>query len=437
MLVFEYLKSPSYDIYDRLIHGDATTDQVGMLDGEFYVKKGLIIPFSYNPTTFSLSTDDLSNPISIQISRLDKTNIGVDRNKQARIYMLAPINQTISTTYTTNVRLQLGKGKNEIIIKQGNYTTSLIVTTTYYATIMQGYADDLYNYSIIDYDRQLSAIQSPKATRLAEPFLSISDMLPNVQTLQLLASKMIIRQYMSEQGRQEGVTDFLAGLVQNTPLFKQQKNLIGLNPIIQPIFRNQEDFSGLETHVWIPNLAIASWQAYLKFVSNIKTVYSLEKVTESEIVVKVDDSLISHQFDFGSDSASLFNVEMERSCYDNMRAYATLSSHMVFTMCAAGYPFDFLVTNKNPLFNFNLDYADFIGLSLTGRLDGGFYFDTMVVKEIAGSCAYPNGYYTQVPTLNEIPLEASPTIATTGNVTYWIYGHGFGLGSFGSEYFGR
>jgi len=439
-LTFEYTESPSYSIYDRLIHGDKTTSQVGMPEGPFYLTQGLVVPFSYYPTNFTLSTDNLDDSITIQVSRIGLMNIGSEKKNMSRITMIPPLPPDSAPSdyvYITNIKLQLSKGKNEINVTQGGYTTTLIITATYFGTLLSGYADELFNYSTDDYQRQYDAINSPVATRLVEPFLTIGDLLPDVQTLQLLASKMAIRQYVSEQGGQDGVTDFLAGLVQSTPYFKSQKNLTGLDPVVQSIFRSQEDFSGVEAHVWIPNVSIVKWQAFIKFVNNIKTVYTLNKVTEDEIVVEVDGSLRSHIFDFDSEESFLFFIENEKSCYDSLHSYISMSIKTAFTLCAAAYTFDLIININNPLYGFELDYANFSGLSLTGRLDGGLSFDTMVAKEFSGSCTYQDSYYTQVPLLLETEVDAPCSITVTGSDALLVLGVGFGVGSYGSGEYSR
>lgn len=440
-LTFEYSKSPSYTIYDRLIHGDASTGQVGIPEGPFYLTQGLVVPFSYYPTNFNLSTDNLDDSITIQVSRLGIINLGAEKKKTARISMLPPIAPDFAPVgyeYTTTVKIQLSKGKNEIVVSQGNNTVLLIVTATVFGALLHGYADELFNYSYDDYQRQYNEIYSPVGTRLAEPFLTVSDMFPDVQTLQLLASKMSIRQYISEQGGQEGVTDFLSGLVQSTPYFKDQKNKVNFDPIVQPIYRLQEDFSGVEAHVWIPNVSLVRWQAFIKFVNNIKTVYTLKKVTEEEVVVEVDGVLQSHTFDFDLEESSLFFINMERACYDSLHSYMSMSLKTAFTMCAAGYPFDLIINRNNPLYGFDIDYPDFVGLSLTGRLDGGFTFDTMVAKEFSGNnCTYQNSYYTQTPLTVDTEIDAPCSITVTGSDSLLVLGKGFGVGSYGSEGYSR
>lgn len=430
-LTFEYAEPLSYNIYRRLLKGDSTTGQKGMPKGKFYFTDDVLVPFSYYPTNFILKTTELNVPIIIHITRSGELNVATPESLAANRFSLVP------TDYHTTIPLQLGKNKNEIKITQNDTIVTLIVNAVSFATLLQSYSDEFFNNAVVGYDNQYNAIFNDYATRLVEPLLPISNLFPDVRTLQLLATKMIIREYVSEQSTQVGVTDFLAGLVQSTPYFLAQKNKIGLDPSIVPIFRNQEDFAGMEAHVWIPNVSIVKWVAFTHFINNIKNAYKLIKVTESEVIIEVDEQLHNHRFDLDAEEASLFFLDIERSCYDNFRAFISIASTVGIRICAAGYTFDLIVQASNPLFGFNLDYDNFVGLSLTNRLDGSLALDTMSQPATSSSCVYPNGYFTQTVLLANMELEAPISIVASGSYDYtFIAAAGFGAGPFATSGFG-
>jgi hypothetical protein len=297
----------------------------------------------------------------------------------------------------------------------------------------------------VSIDEQQNAIFNKYSTRLAEPYITYKDFLPEFQTIQTMALKFIIRTLMNDKAEDVGVRDFTTALTQSTPVFNPIRGSFNFDPIVYPLSNIQELFSGTDAHVWIPNSKIANWTAFIKYIDNLPDLFSLESVSESEVVLDYGGVEERHRFDFETDD---YSTNFGLHAFDNIRVSTILNSSLLMRIFAASYTLDLVVRADSPLgdsrpyfdsgrpfdsgVTFDADYVDpladgFVGLPLTGRFeqdvkntyDAKYGFDTIVQPSLAynQNGVYPDGFYTQFIGTQNDTRTLTIDIGSTGDLT--------------------
>lgn len=363
----------------------------------FTLKRQYTVPYSFDATTFELRSVTPNTPIEIVVVR---RGLPGEADETQR-YVVIP------RTEVELVRFRLGRGTNIVTAfdSYGRADTAIVAATTY-ASVLCSYAREIYNNSQVSVDEQTTAIYSPVSTRLAEPLLTFTDLLPDVRSQQTLAAKLAIRSLVADAGRQIGVRDILTALTLSTPVFVEQApDQQFFEPRVRPMFNSQEAFAGIEAHVWLANACVQRWLAFINYLENAEA-FDLLEVSENEVLFRDDTGrLVRHVFDLAAEECSLTTLALQALCFDTIDIGVTVYSESDFAICAAAYPFDLRPVPRypvNPLSDevgveLALDpgfdgYQDF---SLTRHWDGGQPLDSQGPMPALGSptpCVYQNGY---------------------------------------------
>ena len=396
-------------------------------ESNFTLKRQYTVPYSFDPTSFELRTITPNAPVEIAVVR---KGLAGEPDETQR-YVVIP------TTETFLVSIRLGRGTNIVTaFDQYNRASTAIVAATTYASVLCSYAREIYNYSQVTVDEQSTAIFSPVATRLAEPLLPFTDLLPDVRSQQVLAAKLAIRSLVSGAGRQIGVRDMLAALTLSTPIFVPQlPDDTYFEPSARPMFNSQEAFAGVEAHVWIANACVQRWLAFVNYVSNV-AVFRVVEVSENEVVFYDENNDPQrHVFDLTAEECSLTQLALQALCFDTIDLVITITSDTALAICAAAYPLDMRAVAPYRI----LPLGDEVGVELaldpgfdgypdfnmTGHWDGGTPLDSLGPMPSATSglptCIYEDGYLvtplvlgsanTTVAAGPNIEIEATPQTA--------------------------
>jgi len=355
----------------------------------FVLKRQYTVPYSFNTTAFDLRA--ITPGMSVQISVIRRDLAGkADETQQ---YVVVP-DQTVLP-----VKLRLGRGLNTIVaVDSSGRSDTIVVAATTYAAVLCSYAREIYNYSKIRIDEQETAVYSPVSTRLAEPLLPFSNLLPDVRSQQILATKLAIRSLVESPGKQSGVRDLLTALTLSTPIFVQQvADPLNFEPAVRPLVNRQEGFAGVEAHVWPANQCIRKWLAFIRYINNLK-VFRLVSISEYEVAFYDENGdLQRHRFDFGEDACSLTNLALQSICFENIDVRFTIFSESDMRICAATYPLDMRPTPDFPIRP--VDHEDeidpgfngYVDFSATGHWDSGRLLDSQGAMPAADSGYLPCG----------------------------------------------
>lgn len=393
-------------------------------ESNFVLKRQYTVPYSFDPTVFELRTVTPNSPVEIVVLR---RGLPGDASETQR-YVVIP------QTETHLVSIRLGRGTNVVSVYDSySRADTAIVAATTYAAVLCSYAREVYNYSRVEVDEQEAAIFSPVSTRLAEPLLRFTDLLPDVRSQQVLAAKLAIRSLVSDPGRQIGVRDMLTALTLSTPIFVPQiPDETYFEPTVRPMFNSQEAFAGVEAHVWLANACVQRWLAFINYIENADA-FQLLEVSENEVLFRDNNGDVQrHTFDFTAEECSLTTLALQALCFDTIDILIAINSTTAINFCAATYPFDMRPVPSAPIY----PLADEVGIelaldpgfdgyqdySVTGHWDSGNPLDSQGAVPAASSglsaCGYQDGYLVRPLLLASAntSIVASPSVAITTDV---------------------
>lgn len=395
---------------DRLLDSVPTTN--------FILKRQYNVAYSFDPTVFELRTVTPNSPVEIVVLR---RGVAGDPTETQR-YVVIP------ATETQLVSIRLGRGVNIVTAYDvfGRADTAIVATTTY-AAVLCSYAREIYNFSRVEVDEQETAIFSPVSTRLAEPLLRFTDLLPDVRSQQVLAAKLAIRSLVSDPGRHIGVRDLLTALTLTTPIFvPQNPDDQYFDPIVRPLFNQQEAFAGVEAHVWPANACVQRWLAFVNYINNADA-FQLLEVSENEVLFRDNNGDVQrHVFDFTAEECSLTTLALQALCFDTIDILIAINSTTDIGICAAAYPLDLRPVPSAPVYplgdEFGVELAldpgfdGYVDFSLTAHWDSLNTLDsTGAVPSVASgelTCVYSDGFVVRPVLLASVntTIDAEPSI---------------------------
>jgi hypothetical protein len=407
--------------------------------GLFYNLAGVVSPYTLNPTVLRIETDRINEAIEIQVAKVNHENIGLDQRSDREIYTV------VATSGVITVPVQLGRGENRItaqVLGRTGDVDYLIVYTSTIVALWESFVRVLYQNSLKIINEQKTAVSSKLATRLLEAFISFQDLLPDVQSLQILAMRLLTRGMVHGPGSSSGVTDMVKALNLTTPVYKNMdKDTFEINPSLDPWARTSSQFGGNEAHVWIPNVGIASWLAFLGYINNQPDLFDIISVSEEEVVVRFQGELQRHRFDFDLFGTDFLSSLARSDCFKSVTISVGMRSQMLIVKCAPAYTFDLFVPEDKLLGNsrssfdidvpfdsdlpFDSDDVDpftdgWLGLSLTGRFEQDYPqqypLDTFVMPstQYTGSVCGYEGHYSQVVENQNFQLDVDATFTADG-----------------------
>ena len=408
--------------------------------GPFYLLDGNVVPFTPNPTVIRIETDKVGYAILIEIDQIGDFGSGVDIRKRQKSYTVVASSSVVTTG------IQLGQGRNLITVSVLNKPSEidyLIVNATIITALWESFARVLYSVSTKILDEQNRAISSELATRLFEPFIPVQELLPDVQSLKVLAVRLASKGLIHSVGTNLGVTELIKALSLSTPIYKNMdKDSFEVFPALDPWVKSASQFGGLEAHIWLPNVEVASWLAFLSFISNQPDLYTIHSITESEVIVEYQGDIQRHLYDFDRFGSAFLTSQASSECFKSIIINVTMASLQKLKLCVGTYTFDLFISDTGLLGNcrphldneslfdsgcvFDTDPIDpftdgWIDLALSGRFEMDYpvalhAFDTFIIpSSISESCIY-EGWYTQVIKNQKYDIELPVSIDVTGYI---------------------
>lgn len=264
---------------------------------------------------------------------------------------------------TTPVTLNLNKGYNTVLVKQGLDSYQTLIVTTDYAIFLRAFADEVYaavERDILVFEQHLASYFS---TRITEHQLEFSDMLPQQFAYRTLLSKLAVRAIVSESSTTRGVDDVVAAVTVNTPVVVEEIATTDVNPP-NPVYTRADDFGGHKFHYWLPNSCSASWFGFVRWIDMTADPEHLQlvNVLDQEVTVLENGILRKHYFDDSLESCST----LEDPCEDDFYAAVKITSMVPVWLCIYAHSFDVAVDlplgrsrldNDNP-FDFDIPLDD-------------------------------------------------------------------------------
>jgi len=407
--------------------------------GQFYLLSGDAVPFTPQPTVIRIETSRIGEPIKIEVAQTQKVNPGVDPRNNQKVYTVVPTSEVVT------VGIQLGRGGNQVAITHTNFPEDrafLILHATTIMSLWEAFARVLFNDATKITDEQQRAVSSKLATRLIEPFIGFQDLLPEIQSLKILATRLATKGLVHSVGTNLGVSDLIKALTLTSPVLKpMDKDKFDLDPSLDPWVNNASQFGGQEAHVWLPNVGITSWVAFLGYISNQPDLFDILSISENEVVIRFQGEIQRHRFDFDASGTDFLTSSSSEECFKSIIITITMDVFMTIAMCAATYTFDLFITIDNligdcrrtldtgvpfdsscPLDADPVDpFTDgWENLSLSGRFEQDFPFthtlDTFVVPSTSytgAACGY-EGFYTQQVESNRYDIDLLIPITVSG-----------------------
>ena len=408
--------------------------------GPFYLLDGDIVPYTVNPTILRIETDRIGEAILIEVDQIGDVGSGTDIRKQQKSTTVV----ASSAVVTTGV--QLGQGRNLITVSVKDRHLDIaymIINATTITALWEAFSRVLYSVSTRIIDEQKRAISSELATRLVEPFIAFQDLLPDIQSLKILAIRLATKGLIHFVGTNLGVTELIKAMSLTTPVYSpMDKESFEIFPALDPWTKSASQFGGKEAHIWLPNIEIASWLAFLSFISNQPDLYEIQSISESEVVVIYQGRLQRHFFDFNKLGSSFLSAQASSECFKSIIINATMESFQTLRMCVGTYTFDLFITDKNLLGDCRPHFDDdlpldsgctldtdpidpftdgWIELSLSGRFEQDYpdthTLDTFIIPSTTYSdlCGY-DGWYTQLVKNHRYEIEVPSPIIVSGYI---------------------
>jgi hypothetical protein len=438
---------PSYRGYDTLF------DQMvaAIPPGTFYDFSRPIVMWSRKPVPFLLTTDNPGYPVQVRRERLGEFDLGVDQLNRIDESTVVPQPGSLQTIFY----LTLGRGRNritvtELIPNSTGRTKVVEVIATTNTVIYEAFGREI-SKSTDKAAEQQAALYSNFSTRLLDQLSEVGDILPDLQTLKVLSTKMLIRSFVHFPATEIGVRNEIESVTLNTPVLLTQREGSTYKIETSRIMRTIENQAGKEAHIWFPNLAVTRWLAYISMADNFKNNFTLLSVRDDFVLSKYKKWESEIYFDYNASGQNfLTNLSLEE-CFNNFVVSASTSMFIKMLICCWTYSLDTTITDQTPIglsrayldsdipfdsdVPFDFDSVDpfcdgFIGWDFAGRFDGGNTLDTMVSPALsyAGpACGYP-GPYTQLLDSNRSDIELTEIVSAIGLMADYTYGPIVGIG---------
>lgn len=279
---------------------------------------------------------------------------------------------------TTQIFVKLERGKNFIFAKTLAESWLLLVVAANYATILRGYAEEFFYNVDVKFQDASNQLNSELSLRAVEHQVEFEDLLPPTRALRVLAGKIAVRSLINETGSTRGVDDIVTAASNTTPVVRETVvDDTYFEPSVLTLYDRAHDEGGFEFHVWIPNICVGTWAAFVKLMDNLQPsgIAQLTSVSDEKVSLTFLGTAESHLFDFETSSCSLIDLLTQDCLPIVVSTRLTVRSDIAF--CAWRYPFDTVVElalgrlrlDSTSLFSTTLTAAS-ISTDVTGSVTG-------------------------------------------------------------------
>jgi hypothetical protein len=413
---------PYESVYQNLI--------ANITPGSQFLKAPIVLPYTENLTTSFIIEGNVGDVVEIFIN---------NRLQTRRTLTLAQ----------AEFNLQLVTGRNFIQVKTRYEDYLLLVAATNYATFLRVWAQQFYYYAQVKVDDAQRQLNSRFSLRAVEHQLIFQDLLPPTRVLRTLAGKMAVRSLINETGSTRGVNDIATAISNTTPVVvPTQISLEKFEPAVYTLYDRSHDFGGHEFHLWIPNIAAATWSAFIKLANNLDDdIIKLTSVSDTKVSFDYFGQPETHIFDFedvGNDIVGIItrildcffsiSVSIEQTCLADLAFCAwTRFGVLVVDVPLGIHSLDVGGTLDAGNLLDSTDEADpltdgWLGTDFSLPLDSGFPLDTIPSTSLFDDL---NCFFEPVTSLLgssmldisiEIPVHVTASILVDNSDSGWVLG---------------
>jgi len=254
-------------------------------DGTFYLDAPTHIPNYFEPVAFELEVDTLPSELTLTV--VYKTSGRPAAKSQTTIHPA----ESLSIVY-----VHLFQGLNRVHLKSVDGIVDQLILCSNNGTMLYGIGDELYDFSWVPYDNLVTDLENPFGSRMIEHMLPYQDMLPQTNSVRNIGARLCAKSSLAQPGVPSSPTDFLTGLLANTPeVVESLETERSLRPSLFYLRREALAFGGHDFHIWVPNTCVSHWMIATRFWDRTSP-HSFKKVTETEVVVSENDTDSQHRF---------------------------------------------------------------------------------------------------------------------------------------------
>ncbi|KKL56117.1 hypothetical protein LCGC14_2248610, partial [marine sediment metagenome] len=252
------------------LHDDIREEMANIIPaGSFYLQTlEEMVPRSINDTDFVLITDTAA-PVDIWINgRLVKTHIPRGQRDIVPLPLFEP------------------PASNAIKVENGiDAPVSLTVVATYMVTWMDALAQQYYEVAGRITDKYFNLWTSPWSTFIIEWLIPWKKELPDVRSFRSMSLKMAANTLFGESGLDGGVRDFSSVFTSTTPVVVESANPTIWQPETHQPYTSGDDLLAWDFHVWMPNLCLHRWHAFIKYIQNTNK-YDFVRFDENVVMLR-------------------------------------------------------------------------------------------------------------------------------------------------------
>jgi hypothetical protein len=261
----------------------------------------------------------------------------------------------VLTSTSIQVDIFLEEGKNFLVVSTSGEQWLLLAIAANYATVLRGYSQEYFFNVDVNFQDALNQLSSELSLRHTEHQIDFQEFLPSTRVLRVLAGKLAVRSLINETGSTRGVDDIVTAASNTTPIVREtvvSRDLF--EPSVYTVFSRSHDLGGYEFHIWVPNLCIGTWAAFVKLMDNLDpAIAELTSVSDEKVSLDFLGSPESHLFDVETGACSLVALITQDCLPITVSIQLAVDTELAF--CAWRYPFDVVV--ELALGRFRMDSA--------------------------------------------------------------------------------
>lgn len=304
---------------------DLYTELLDSIPGGSQWHKGpVVLPFS----------DSTPTPFIVEGDPGDVVEVFLNNRSVRTLVLSEPSSQ---------VFLQLEPGKNFIQARTPGETFLLLVVAANYATLLRGYAQELFFQAYSKFQDAQTQLTSELSLRSVEHQIDFQDLLPPTRAMRILAGKLAVRSLINETGSTRGVDDIVTAASNTTPVVVPTTvDLEYFEPDSRLLYSTAHDEGGFAFHIWVPSMCVGSWAAFIKLMDNLDpSIAELTSVSDELVSLNFLGRAESHTFNFDTDACSIISLLTQDCLPIVVSVSLTVESETAF--CAWRYPFDVVV----------------------------------------------------------------------------------------------
>ena len=248
---------------------------------DFYLRGTINVPYGTRPFPFLFYTTTWNQPLKVE----------VNGSKQFSGSPMALGTVCRSRQFANGFYLQLRLplpltvGLNDIIVTSGSESLHLQVVATRVNAMLWVMARDIFENLIVPINAENVATLSPWSSHTVESLFKYTPLLPDDTVARTHSLRKTVMGSFVRPLSAAGLRDFISGLVYGNPII-QPVTANGFGTLTLNLERAAMLRAGNDIHIWVPNRNLATWLAFAQLASNLKHVFTVDKINPGEIVIR-------------------------------------------------------------------------------------------------------------------------------------------------------